>query len=120
MPPTTQYALSGDVAIAYQVFGSGPLDLVITPGALSHVELQWEDPSAAHFLDRLARFARVLIFDKRGTGMSDRVATGTLEERMDDVRAVMDAAGMPPGSLSERFGRAEKRAIKKVAGWLLR
>ena len=104
MPPTTQYALSGDVAIAYQVFGSGPLDLVITPGAVSHVELQWENRHAARFLERLARFARVLIFDKRGTGMSDRVATGTLEERMDDVRAVMDAAGSERAAL---FGVSE-------------
>ncbi|MDP8924397.1 MAG: alpha/beta hydrolase [Chloroflexota bacterium] len=103
-PASTHYALSGDVAIAYQVFGSGPLDLVVTPGAVSHRELDWEHPGAVRFFDRLATFARVIIFDKRGTGMSDRVAAGTLEERMDDIRAVMDAAGVRRAAL---FGISE-------------
>jgi pimeloyl-ACP methyl ester carboxylesterase/transcriptional regulator with XRE-family HTH domain len=91
---TTQYALSNDVAIAYQVFGAGPIDLVVTPGLVSHRELEWEHQRFAELLNRFASVGRVAIFDKRGTGMSDRVAAGTLEERMDDIRAVMDAAGM--------------------------
>ena len=80
MPPTTQDALSGDVAIAHQVFSADPLDLVITPGAVSHSEFQWEDPDTARVLERLATFARVIVFDKRGTGMSDRVTAGTIHE----------------------------------------
>jgi pimeloyl-ACP methyl ester carboxylesterase len=100
----TRYALSGDVSIAYQVFGSGPLDLVVTPGAWSHLEVQWERPEYARFMQRLASFARVITYDKRGTGLSDRVSTATLEERMDDVRAVMDAAGSQRAAL---FGISE-------------
>jgi class 3 adenylate cyclase len=90
----TQYARSGDVNIAYQVVGEGPLDLVWIPSGVHHVELNWENPMVARFLRRLGSIARLLVFDKRGTGMSDRLAgTATLEERMDDIRAVMDAAG---------------------------
>jgi len=90
----TRYARSGDVHIAYQVIGEGPLDLVLVPGFVSHVEYIWEEPRAAHFLKRLASFARLILFDKRGTGLSDRGGpVPTLEQRMDDVRAVMDAAG---------------------------
>ena len=92
--PETRYAHSGDVSIAYQVSGSGPVDLVIVPGWVSNVEYQWELPDFARYLERLGSFARVITFDKRGTGLSDRVrGVPTLEERMDDVRAVMDAAG---------------------------
>jgi pimeloyl-ACP methyl ester carboxylesterase len=92
--PETRYARSGDVSIAYQVVGEGPFDLVWIPGLTHHVELNWENPPVAQFLRRLASVSRLLIFDKRGTGMSDRVAgTATLEDRMDDIRAVMDAAG---------------------------
>jgi hypothetical protein len=92
--PETRYARSGDVSIAYQVLGDAPLDLVWIPSLTHHVELNWENPIVAQFLRRLASVARVLVFDKRGTGMSDRLAgTETLEERMDDIRAVMDAAG---------------------------
>jgi class 3 adenylate cyclase len=92
--PETRYAKSGDVHIAYQVFGHGPLDLVYIPHGPHHVELNWENPPVARFLERLASLARVVAFDKRGTGMSDRVVgIPTLETRMDDVRAVMDAAG---------------------------
>jgi len=92
--PETRYAKSGDVSIAYQVVGEGPVDLVWIPSQAHHVELNWENPMVARFLHRLASIARVLVFDKRGTGMSDRLAgTETLEERMDDVRAVMDAVG---------------------------
>ena len=92
--PETRYARSGDVSIAYQVVGDGPLDLVLVPGFVSNVELAWKIPDRAAYLNRLASFSRLIIFDKRGTGMSDRVAGApSLETRMDDVRAVMDAAG---------------------------
>ncbi len=94
MKPRTRYAKSGNVNIAYQVFGDGARDLVYVPGWVTHVEYAWEEPSYARFLQRLASFARVIIFDKRGTGLSDRdTGLPTLEERMDDVRAVMDAVG---------------------------
>jgi pimeloyl-ACP methyl ester carboxylesterase/class 3 adenylate cyclase len=92
-PGETRYAKSGDLSIAYQVTGEGP-DLVCVAGSLSHVELGWEMPPTAPIYRRLARFARLITFDKRGMGLSDRsAALPTLEERMDDVRAVMDAAG---------------------------
>src|SRR5215213_10016133 len=93
--PKTQYAQSaGDVSIAYQVFGDGPIDLVFVAGFVSHVELVWEDPLLRRFFERLATFARVINFDKRGQGLSDPVSGAPiLEERMDDVRAVMNAAG---------------------------
>ena len=89
-----RYARSGDVHIAYQVVGEGPIDLVLTFGWVSHLAYVWEQPSVARFLERLATFTRLILYDKRGTGMSDRVyPLPTLEQRMDDVRAVMDAAG---------------------------
>jgi pimeloyl-ACP methyl ester carboxylesterase len=94
--PTTRYARSGAVSIAYQVVGDGPRDLVNVPGWVSHLEAGWDEPLQARFRRRLASFSRLILFDKRGTGMSDRVADRdlpTLEQRMDDVRAVMDAAG---------------------------
>ena len=92
--PETRYARSGEVAVAYQVVGDGPFDLVYVPGAVSNVELMWDDPQRASFFERLASFSRLIVFDKRGTGASDRVAgIADLETRMDDVRAVMDAAG---------------------------
>ena len=92
--PETRYTRSGDVNIAYQVVGDGPLDLVYIPGPGHHLELVWEVPVLARFLRRLASVGRLLLLDKRGTGMSDRVAgVATLETRMDDIRAVMDAAG---------------------------
>jgi pimeloyl-ACP methyl ester carboxylesterase len=94
MLPDTKYAKSGDVHVAYQVSGDGPFDLVFVPGFVSHVEYQWEEPQAARFFERLGSFSRLIRFDKRGTGLSDRAAgVPTLEERMDDIRAVMDAAG---------------------------
>ena len=93
MAPETRYARSGEVGIAYQVFGEGELDLVLAFPFLSHLDLMWESPPLSHFLRRLGSFARVLVFDRRGVGLSDPVARpATLEERMDDVRAVMDAA----------------------------
>jgi pimeloyl-ACP methyl ester carboxylesterase/DNA-binding winged helix-turn-helix (wHTH) protein/class 3 adenylate cyclase len=94
--PETRYAKSGDVNIAYQVIGNGPLDLVFVMGWVSHLEYFWEEPSFARFLSRLASFSRLILFDKRGTGLSDPVPINklpTLEERMDDVRAVMNAVG---------------------------
>ena len=92
--PATRYALSGDVSVAYQVMGDGPIDLVMVPGVVSHVEFFHETPGYTAFLRRLSAFARVITFDKRGQGLSDRVSGApSLEDRMDDVRAVMDAAG---------------------------
>ena len=101
----TQYARSGDVHIAYQVLGEGPLDIVYVPGWVSHVELAWEEPSLARFLNRLASFSRLITFDKRGTGLSDRVSEEHLpthEERMDDICAVMDAVGSELGRVAAR------------------
>src|SRR5215468_2654003 len=103
--PTTKYARSGDVQVAYQVVGEGPQDLVLVPGWVSHVEYAWEEPSYSDFLRRLASFCRLILLDRRGTGLSDRVAElPTLEQRMDDVRAVMDAAGSERAAL---FGISE-------------
>ncbi len=94
MSPEMRYARSGDVSIAYQVLGDGPYDLVWTPGALSHLELRLEDEGVARFYRALSSFSRLIVFDKRGTGLSDRAAgIADLETRMDDIRAVMDAAG---------------------------
>jgi class 3 adenylate cyclase len=95
MTPITHYAKSGDVHIAYQVFGNGPVDLVLVPPFVSNVENYWEEPDLVRWLMRLGNFARVVMFDKRGTGMSDRVSElPGLEVRIDDLRAVMDAVGM--------------------------
>src|SRR6266576_4082212 len=105
--PFTRYAKSGDVNIAYQVVGEGPVDLVYVPGWVSHVELAWELPELVSGFERLASFARLILFDKRGTGMSDPVPTTelpTLEERMDDVRAVMDAVASRRAAI---FGASE-------------
>src|SRR3984893_15514513 len=93
MEAPIRYARSGDVHIAYRIFGDGPRDIVLIPGTLSHVELLWEVPSNEHLRKRLTAFARVIVFDKPGQGLSDRVAEQTLEERTGDVRAVMDAVG---------------------------
>jgi len=100
--PETKYAKSGDVHIAYQVIGDGPVDLVFVPGWITHVELSWDEPLEAAFRRRLAGFSRLILFDKRGTGLSDRVPVEQLpilEERMDDVRAVMDAVGSERAAL---------------------
>jgi len=105
--PTTRYARSGSVSIAYQVIGDGPRDLVFVSGWVSHLESGWDEPLLAGFRRRLASFSRLILFDKRGTGMSDRVPDAslpTLEQRMDDVRAVMDAAGSERAAL---FGQSE-------------
>src|SRR6266508_5247462 len=103
--PETHYAKSGDVSIAYQVVGEGPFDLVLVPGFFSHGELRWTVPSFAASLERTSSFSRLILFDKRGTGMSDRVSgVPTLEARMDDLRAVMDAVGCGRAAL---FGVSE-------------
>jgi class 3 adenylate cyclase len=100
-----RYARSGDVNIAFQVTGTGPFDLVLVHGFFSHLEIDWELPASAHFHERLGSFARVIRFDKRGTGLSDRdVGLPDFETRMDDVRAVMDAAGSESAAL---FGYSE-------------
>src|SRR5215217_1960815 len=101
----TQYARSGDLSVAYQVIGDGPRDLIYVPGIVSHVEFLHELPGYSEFLDGLASFARLIAFDKRGNGLSDRVARApTLEERMDDIRAVMDAVASERTTL---FGVSE-------------
>ncbi len=97
--PEIRYAQNGDVHIAYQTIGNGPLDIVFVDGFITHLRAQWDDPAYRRFAERLATFARVILFDKRGMGLSDRVAAGTLEERADDVRAVMDAVGSERASL---------------------
>jgi class 3 adenylate cyclase len=100
MIPETRYAKSGDINIAYQCIGNGPPDLICVIGWVSNVEYVWEEPTLGNFLRRLATFSRLIIFDKRGTGLSDRVPQmPTLEQRMDDVRAVMDAAGSQKAAL---------------------
>jgi len=105
--PETRYAKSGEVNIAYQILGHGNVDLVFIRGWITHIELAWEDPLEARFFRRLASFSRLILFDKRGVGLSDRVPVDKppiLEERMDDVRAVMDAAGSETAAL---FGMSE-------------
>ena len=100
MRPETRYARSGEIGIAYQVTGEGDMDLVIAFPFLSHIDLLWDSPAMAHFVRRLGSFARVILFDRRGVGLSDPAGGApTLEERMDDVRAVMDAAGSERAAL---------------------
>lgn len=95
MLPTTRYAKSGDVHVAYQLFGGGSVDLVLVPGFISQIENYWDEPAFARWLNRLGSFSRVIMFDKRGTGLSDRVSElPGMDQRMDDVRAVMDAVGI--------------------------
>jgi len=103
--PTTRYAKSEGVHVAYQEFGDGPINLVFVPGFVSHIDNYWTHPSVVRWLDRLGSFARVVMFDKRGTGLSDRVADlPAMDERMDDVRAVMDAVGFERAAV---FGISE-------------
>ena len=107
MPPETRYAKSGDVHLAYQVVGDAPLDLVFVHGWVSNLEYGWEVPPLALFLNRLASFSRLILFDRRGTGMSDRVPERelpTLEQRMDDIRTVMDTVGSERAAI---FGVSE-------------
>ena len=110
--PETRYALSGDVNIAYQVMGDGPVDIVMVPGFMSHIEFRHELPGQTAFLRRLSSFARVVTFDKRGQGLSDRVSDApSLEQRMDDVRAIMDAIGSQRATL---FGHSEGCAMSAL------
>src|SRR3954447_9328385 len=105
MRPKTKYAKSGDVSIAYQVVGDGPVDLAFVPGFVSHLELAWDEELFARPLRRMASFARLILFDKREQGLSDRVGRPpTLEESMEDVRAVLDAVGSERAAL---FGVSE-------------
>lgn len=108
MDAPIQYARSGDVNIAYQVTGGGPFDLVVVSGFVSHLDNDWDHPGSARMLERLGGFARLIRFDKRGTGLSDRaIGLPDFETRMDDVRAVMDAAGSERAAV---FGYSEGRA----------
>ena len=110
--PETRYALSGDVNLAYQVMGNGPVDIVMVPGFMSHIEFRHELPGQTAFLRRLSSFARVVTFDKRGQGLSDRVSDApSLEQRMDDVRAIMDAVGSQRATL---FGHSEGCAMSAL------
>jgi len=109
--PDTLYATSGHVRIAYQVVGDGPFDLVFVPGFISNLDLAWEEPIRAQVFTRLAAISRLVLFDKRGTGLSDRGGVPTLEERMDDVRAVMDAVGSRQAAL---FGVSEGGAMSML------
>ena len=105
MLPRTKYARSGDVRIAYQITGEGPLDVVWAPGTMSHLDLDWEIPARAMFFEKFSKFCRLIRFDKRGTGLSDRPRQmATLEERTDDIRAVMDDIGIERAHL---FGVSE-------------
>src|SRR5215467_1210198 len=117
MKPETNYAKSGDVYIAYQVNGTGPFDLVWAPGTFSHLDMDWEFPMRADFFLKLGTICRLIRFDKRGTGLSDRPThMATLEQRTDDIRAVMDAAG------SERaviFGGSEGASMARLGGYKL-
>ncbi len=97
--PAIQYAKNGDLHIAYQVVGDGPVDIVFVEGSMSNRQVMWEEPGCRRFYERLASFSRLILFDKRGMGLSDRVDAGTLEERMEDVRAVMDTVGSERAAL---------------------
>ena len=110
--PQTQYAKCGDLNIAYQVFGEGPLDLLYAQGWVTNVEYAWESPDYARFLTKISRFARVIFFDKRGVGLSDRdVGVATLEQRSEDINAVLDAVGSEKAAL---LGVSEGGAICAV------
>ncbi|WKN43202.1 alpha/beta fold hydrolase [Tunicatimonas pelagia] len=112
MKPITQYTKSDRINIAYQVFGSGPIDLVYIPGWVSNIDWMWACPELVDFLQELGKIARVILFDKRGTGLSDRVVElSTLEERMDDIRAVMDAVGSEKAVL---FGHSEGGSVSAL------
>src|SRR5258705_48426 len=132
MLPKTKYARSDDVRIAYQITGNGPFDVVWAPGTMSHLDLDWEIPQRALFFERFSKFCRLIRFDKRGTGLSDRpVKMATLEERTDDIRAVMDDVGIegahfgdepnrrsgrPRGSCTRHGIANSRREIQRVSG----
>ena len=110
--PLTQYTKSGRINIAYQVFGSGKMDMVYIPGWISNIDLMWDCPELVYFLKEMAKVCRVILFDKRGTGLSDRLSDlSSLEERMDDIRAVMDAVGSKKAIL---FGHSEGGSVSAL------
>ena len=110
-PPPTHYAKGPEGEIAYQVVGDGPMDLVVVPGWISHIDLQWDNPLWRTYIGELASFARVILYDKRGTGLSDPLdGVPTVESRADDLRAVMDAAGVERAAL---FGFSEGGPITR-------
>lgn len=112
MKPLTKYAKSSDINIAYQVVGKGSVDLIYVPGWVSNIDAMWEDPKISYFLNRLIKFTRLILFDKRGTGLSDRVsALSTLEERMEDITCVMDAADSEKAIL---FGHSEGGTVSSL------
>jgi len=125
--PETQYAQSGDLSIAYQVVGDGPVDILFVPGFVSNVELMWERPAFQTMLSRLAGIGRLTLFDKRGTGCSDRsLGTGSSEDRMDDLRAVADAAGIESavvigisegGPLAVLFAASFPERVRSLVLW---
>ena len=127
MPPPVQYAKSGELFIAYQVSGDGPVDLIWAPGATSHLELAWENPYIARFIERMSSFCRLIRFDKRGTGLSDRpITVATLEERTDDIRAILDSAGSESahlfgvsegGSMTMLFAATNPHRSRSMALW---
>ena len=115
--PVTRYAMSGDVSIAYQTMGDGPIDLIIVPGMVSHVEFMHEGPGYTASLRRLSSFARVVTFDKRGQGLSDRMSGApSLEQRMDDVRAIMDNIGSKRAALLGISEGSAMSIIKAILG----
>lgn len=123
MQAVTRYADSGGVNIAYQVLGDGPRDLVLVPGWASNIEVYQEEPALARFLTRLGSFSRLILFDKRGTGLSDRVADmSSFEVRMDDVRAVMDAVGSERAALFgiSRGDRCARFSVRPILNARLR
>lgn len=125
--PETRYAQSGELSIAYQCVGEGPLDILFIPGFVSNVELLWELPNWSHLLTRLSGLGRLVFFDKRGTGCSDRtLGTGSAEDRMDDARAVVDAAGIERamiiglsegGPLAILFATAFPERVRSLVLW---
>jgi class 3 adenylate cyclase/pimeloyl-ACP methyl ester carboxylesterase len=125
--PEVRYAQSGDLSIAYIAYGDGPLDIVYVPGFISNLDLVWDLPFYRHILERFATFGRVITFDKRGTGLSDRtLGHGSVAERMDDIRAVMDAAGSREaalvgvsegGPLSIAFAASSPERVRALVLW---
>ena len=112
MLPNTKYARSGDIRIAYQITGDGPFDVLWAPGTMSHLDLDWEIPQRALFFERFSKFCRLIRFDKRGTGLSDRpINIATLEERTDDIRAVMDDVGIKSANI---FGVSEGGSMARL------
>lgn len=112
MKPEIRYARSGDVHIAYQVIGEGPIDMLFVGPWVSNIELYWEEPGLDHSLERAASFCRLIMMDKRGTGNSDRrISFGGQDEQMDDVRAVLDAVGSKRAVL---YGSSEGSSLMAV------